>query len=215
MQLTSSPPRCLDAVCVCDLTPPRHVTMRPTVYPNRSHDNYATHCLLCQMLFGRRPFGEGKSQERVLSEGIILNATQVSLSHTQHLYYSYFLNIQGDRVLSTSTHATSPPLSSALTTHCCSSGGVPPRLGHPGPQDTGRGQGSDSGVPHRRPEVQVRADCWCDCWWAAVSAVSATVGVRRGLRHTSSVGAYTRSASQPIRSAGVGAYLLSHFLSHL
>ena len=29
------------------------------------------------MLFGKRPFGEGKSQERVLSEGIILNATQV------------------------------------------------------------------------------------------------------------------------------------------
>ena len=33
---------------------------------------------LLQMLFGRRPFGEGKSQEKVLSEGIILNATQVS-----------------------------------------------------------------------------------------------------------------------------------------
>jgi hypothetical protein len=29
------------------------------------------------MLFGKRPFGEGKSQERVLSEGIILNAKQV------------------------------------------------------------------------------------------------------------------------------------------
>jgi serine/threonine protein kinase len=30
-----------------------------------------------QMLFGRRPFGEGKSQERVLSEGLILNASEV------------------------------------------------------------------------------------------------------------------------------------------
>jgi serine/threonine protein kinase len=30
-----------------------------------------------QMLYGKRPFGEGKSQERVLSEGIMLNATQV------------------------------------------------------------------------------------------------------------------------------------------
>lgn len=29
------------------------------------------------MLYGKRPFGEGKSQERVLSEGIMLNATQV------------------------------------------------------------------------------------------------------------------------------------------
>ena len=29
------------------------------------------------MLFGKRPFGEGKSQERVLSEGIMLNANQV------------------------------------------------------------------------------------------------------------------------------------------
>ncbi len=29
------------------------------------------------MLYGRRPFGEGKSQERVLSEGLVLNASQV------------------------------------------------------------------------------------------------------------------------------------------
>lgn len=29
------------------------------------------------MLFGRKPFGEGKTQEKVLSEGIILNANQV------------------------------------------------------------------------------------------------------------------------------------------
>lgn len=33
--------------------------------------------LLSQMLYGKRPFGEGKSQERVLSEGIMLNARQV------------------------------------------------------------------------------------------------------------------------------------------
>lgn len=29
------------------------------------------------MLFGKRPFGEGKTQERVLSEGVILNANHV------------------------------------------------------------------------------------------------------------------------------------------
>ena len=29
------------------------------------------------MIYGRRPFGEGKSQEKVLSEGIILNANRV------------------------------------------------------------------------------------------------------------------------------------------
>lgn len=29
------------------------------------------------MLYGKRPFGEGKSQEKVLSEGIILNANRV------------------------------------------------------------------------------------------------------------------------------------------
>ena len=29
------------------------------------------------MMYGRKPFGEGKSQERVLSEGIMLKATQV------------------------------------------------------------------------------------------------------------------------------------------
>lgn len=29
------------------------------------------------MLYGKRPFGEGKSQEKVLSEGIILNASRV------------------------------------------------------------------------------------------------------------------------------------------
>ena len=29
------------------------------------------------MLFGKKPFGEGKSQEKVLTEGTILNAYQV------------------------------------------------------------------------------------------------------------------------------------------
>ena len=29
------------------------------------------------MLYGKRPFGEGKTQEKVLSEGIILNANRV------------------------------------------------------------------------------------------------------------------------------------------
>jgi hypothetical protein len=29
------------------------------------------------MLYGKKPFGEGKSQEKVLSEGTILNAYQV------------------------------------------------------------------------------------------------------------------------------------------
>jgi hypothetical protein len=32
------------------------------------------------MLYGKRPFGEGKSQEKVLSERIMLSATQVSVT---------------------------------------------------------------------------------------------------------------------------------------
>ena len=30
-----------------------------------------------QMIYGKKPFGEGKCQERILAEGIMLNANQV------------------------------------------------------------------------------------------------------------------------------------------
>ena len=40
-------------------------------------DVWSVGVIFFQMLYGKRPFGEGKSQERVLSENIMLNATQV------------------------------------------------------------------------------------------------------------------------------------------
>lgn len=51
------------------------------------------------MLFGKRPFGEGKSQERVLSEGIMLHATQVNNSNNYNNYHNlinyYFIILLG------------------------------------------------------------------------------------------------------------------------
>ena len=40
-------------------------------------DVWSVGVIFYQMLFGKRPFGEGKSQENVLREGIMLNANQV------------------------------------------------------------------------------------------------------------------------------------------
>ncbi len=41
-------------------------------------DVWAVGVMLFQMLYGRRPFGEGCSQEEILRDDIMLNARQVS-----------------------------------------------------------------------------------------------------------------------------------------
>jgi tousled-like kinase len=41
-------------------------------------DVWAVGVMLYQMLFGRRPFGEGCSQEEILRNDIMLNARQVA-----------------------------------------------------------------------------------------------------------------------------------------
>merc|ERR1711998_202318 len=45
-------------------------------------DVWSMGVILFQMLFGKKPFGEGRSQERILSEGIIRHATQVNFPDT-------------------------------------------------------------------------------------------------------------------------------------
>ena len=45
-------------------------------------DVWSTGVIFYQMLFGKRPFGEGRSQERILQQGIIRRDTQVDFPDT-------------------------------------------------------------------------------------------------------------------------------------
>ena len=45
-------------------------------------DVWSTGVIFYQMLFGKRPFGEGRSQESILQQGIIRRATQVDFPDT-------------------------------------------------------------------------------------------------------------------------------------
>ena len=57
--------------------PPECFHMEGPVRVSSKVDVWSVGVIFYQMLFGRRPFGEGKSQENVLSQGIILKAFNV------------------------------------------------------------------------------------------------------------------------------------------
>lgn len=56
-----------------------YMTSTVVIYHRISNkvDVWSVGVIYYQMLFGKRPFGEGKSQESVLAEGIMWKATQV------------------------------------------------------------------------------------------------------------------------------------------